>query len=55
MAQVALVYVQPDAKARIVGSFSDGVQVRAMGSDRATSRFQENTLPEIPVQQQLGH
>jgi len=32
-AQVVPVYVQPDAEARIVGSFSNGVQVRAMGPD----------------------
>lgn len=32
-AEVAPVYVQPDAEARIVGSFSDGTQVRAMGPD----------------------
>ena len=32
-AQVAPVYVQPDAEARLVGSFSNGVQVRAMGLD----------------------
>jgi len=32
-ADVAPVYVQPDAEARIVGSFSNGVQVRAMGPD----------------------
>ena len=32
-AQVAPVYVQPDAEARLVGSFSNGVQVRAMGPD----------------------
>ncbi len=34
-ADVAPVYVQPDAEARIVGSFSNGVQVRAMGPDTA--------------------
>jgi hypothetical protein len=30
-AEVAPVYVQPDAEAQTVGSFSNGVQVRAMG------------------------
>jgi hypothetical protein len=38
-ADIAPVYVQPDAEARVVGTFSNGVQVRAMGSDTATSRF----------------
>lgn len=33
IAQVALVYVEPDDTARVVGSFSNGVQVRAMGPD----------------------
>jgi hypothetical protein len=32
-ADVAPMYVEPDATARIVGSFSNGVQVRAMGLD----------------------
>jgi hypothetical protein len=32
-AQVVPVYVEPDDEARIVGSFSDGTQVRAMGPD----------------------
>ena len=32
-ADVAPVYVEPDDTARIVGSFSNGVQVRAMGPD----------------------
>ncbi len=32
-AEVAPVYVQPYAEARIIGSFSNGVQVRTMGPD----------------------
>ncbi len=32
-AAVAPVYVQPNSEARIVGSFSNSVQVRAMGPD----------------------
>ncbi len=32
-AEVAPVYVQPDAEARIVGLFFNGVQVRAVGSN----------------------
>jgi hypothetical protein len=30
---IAVVYVQPDAEARVVGSFSEGMRVRAMGPD----------------------
>ena len=32
-ADVAPVYVQPDAEARIVGSFAERMQVRAMGPE----------------------
>jgi hypothetical protein len=32
---VAPVYVEPNGDARVVGSFSNGVQVRAMGPDTA--------------------
>jgi hypothetical protein len=33
--EVTPVYVQPDTEAWIVGSFSNGVEVRAMGPDTA--------------------
>ncbi len=47
MADVAPVYVEPDDTARVVGSFSNGVQVRATGPDTGEWVRVSSLVPDV--------